>query len=161
MGMIQVKHQSQVEDRATTGTPGKPKVEHVVESRPNPEVLERPRRRRFTAAYKLDVLEQADRCVNPGELGAFLRREGLYHSNLATWRQQREEGQLAGLTPRKRGRKANLVNPLSVENEKLERENIRLRKELERAIAIIEVQKKISALMGIPTEEFNSGRSMP
>ena len=71
----------------------------------DPEVLERPQRRRFTAKYKLQVLQQADACTEPGEIGVLLRREGLYSSHLSSWRRLRESGALAGLTPHKRGRK--------------------------------------------------------
>jgi len=129
------------------------------ESRPDPEVLEKPQRRKFTAAYKLKVLETVDGFKSPGELGAFLRREGLYHSYLTTWKRQRESGQLVGLSPKKRGRKIKPVNPLSDQVEKLEKENARLHRDLEKAIAIIDVQKKISALMGVPQSEADRKRS--
>ena len=79
--------------------------------RPNPEVAARATRRRFSARYKLRILEQADGCES-GEVGALLRREGLYWSNLQAWRRQREHGTLQALTPRKRGRKSKPVNPL-------------------------------------------------
>lgn len=117
---------------------------------PDPEVLEKPERRRFTAGYKLRILKSADACATSGDLGALLRREGLYSSNLTTWRRQREAGTLAGLTPKKRGRKENVRNPLRAENEKLLRENVRLANCLKRAEIIIEVQKKISEILGIP-----------
>ena len=131
------------------------------ERRPDPEVLEKPKRRQFSAAYKLKVLENADRCTGMGELGALLRREGLYHSYLTAWKRQRDMGLLAGLSPKKRGRKIKPVNPLSGQVKKLERENARLQRELEKAVAIIDVQKKISALMGTPLTENDSKRNKP
>ena len=118
--------------------------------RPDPEVLEKKPRRKFTAAYKLRILEEFDACVNKGERGALLRREGLYHSNICTWRRQREEGQLQGLAPKKRGRKAKKVNPLATKVAQLERENRKLAEQLRKAEIIIDVQKKISEIMNIP-----------
>jgi transposase len=153
MGMIQIREQnvtgiesSNKESEDLTAT------EDQVD-RPDPEVLEKPQRRTFTAAYKLKILEAVDNCSKSEERGAILRREGLYHSHLLTWRKQRESGQISGLTPRKRGRKAKPVDPLSAKVEKLERENERLRRELNKAGAIIDAQKKISSLMGILQEE--------
>lgn len=115
----------------------------------NPEVLERPQRRRFTAKYKLQVLEQADACTAPGEIGALLRREGLYSSHLSSWRRLRESGALAGLTPRKRGRKVDPAQQQIRRIAELERENQRLRERLSQAETIIDVQKKVSSLLGI------------
>jgi transposase len=117
---------------------------------PNPEVPERPVRRRFTAEYKLRILAEADACSEPGTLGELLRREGLYSSHLTTWRRQREEGALAGLTPKRRGRKAKPKNPLADENEQLRRENQRLKEQLRQAELIIDVQKKVSEMLNIP-----------
>ena len=111
------------------------------------------RRRRFTAKYKLGILEEAERCTEPGEIGALLRREGLYSSHLSKWRQQREAGVLAALTPKKRGRKPRPVDPQARRVAELERENARLRDKLEKAETIIEVQKKLSQLLGSPPEE--------
>ena len=116
----------------------------------NPEVVARASRRRFPVDYKLKVLEQAGRCQDTGQLGALLRREGLYHSNLQLWRRQREQGILNGLTPRKRGRKANPQGQLVEENEQLKRQNQRLSKRLQQAEIIIEFQKKLSEALGIP-----------
>ena len=107
------------------------------------EVFARPVRRRFTAEYKLRILQEADRCA-PGELGALLRREGLYSSNLSKWRWQRQTGQLAGLRPKKRGRKVDLR---AQEVARLERENARLQAQLERAELIIEAQEKLLVLL--------------
>jgi len=88
---------------------------------PNPEVQDKAVRRHFTAEYKLRILTLADTCTESGSLGALLRREGLYASNLNTWRHQRERGVLSALSPRKRGRKESDRNPLIAENEKLRR----------------------------------------
>ncbi len=118
------------------------------DSPPDPEVPARATRRRFSAPYKLKILEQTDRC-QPGELGAVLRREGLYWSNLQTWRRQRQEGTLRGLTPRKRGRKGKPSNPLTPEVKRLERENRRLKRKLEQAEIMLDIQKKASEMMGI------------
>ena len=107
------------------------------------EVITRPVRRRFTAEYKLRILQEADRCA-PGELGALLRREGLYSSNLSKWRWQRQAGQLAGLRPKKRGR---TVDARAQELARLERENARLQAQLERAELIMEAQKKLLVLL--------------
>ena len=115
---------------------------------PDPEVLDRPKRRKFTAAEKLRIVREAD--ASPGAVGALLRREGLYSSHLSTWRRQREAGELGALNPQKRGRKAKDVNPLSARVTQLERDKRRLEKRLKRAQLIIDVQKKISELLAIP-----------
>jgi transposase-like protein len=114
----------------------------------DPEVFEKPVRRRFTALYKRRVLEEADACDEPGQIGALLRREGLYSSQLATWRRLRGEAMSEGLAPRKRGRKPTR-NPETERARRLERENARLRARLEEAQLIIEIQKKTSQLLGI------------
>ena len=119
-------------------------------AQPNPEVQDKPTRRRFTAEYKLRILTLADACTEAGSLGALLRREGLYASNLNTWRHQRERGVLSALTPKKRGRKESVRDPLVAENEKLRRENERITKRLRQAEIIIDVQKKVSQILGIP-----------
>jgi transposase len=128
---------------------------------PDPAVLEKPERRRFTAEYKLRILHEADRCTAPGQLGALLRREGLYSSLLSTWRRQRDEGTLAGLTPKRRGRKANPDAPLIAENQRLTRETQRLAAKLRQAETIIEVQKKLSEILGIPLPPPDSSERMP
>lgn len=117
----------------------------------NPEVAEKAKRRRFDAPYKVRVLEEADRCTEPGLLGELLRREGLYSSHLATWRRQRELGSLDALGPKKRGRKPKRKDAVALENERLARENRRLAERLRQAEAIIEVQKKVSEMLGIST----------
>ena len=128
---------------------------------PDPAVAEKPVRRRFTAEYKLRILREADRSTESGQLGALLRREGLYSSLLSTWRQQRDEGTLAGLTPKRRGRKANPDAPLIAENQRLQRETQRLAAKLRQAETIIEVQKKLSEILGIPLPPPDSNERMP
>ncbi len=117
---------------------------------PNPEVPDKAVRRRFAAEYKIRILNESDACTDSGSLGALLRREGLYASNLNTWRHQRERGILSGLTPKKRGRKEAVRVPLFAENEKLRKENERLANRLRQAEIIIDVQKKVSQILGIP-----------
>ena len=116
---------------------------------PDPEVPEKKPRRNFTAKYKLRVLAEADTCTQPGQLGALLRREGLYSSNLITWRRQREKGLLKAMTPKKRGRKRKEKNPLTKKVAQLEKENRRLQQKLKKAELIIEAQKKMSEILGI------------
>jgi len=116
-----------------------------------PEVLEKPIRRRFSAQYKQRVLEEAERCEQgSGQLGALLRREGLYSSNLTTWRRQRERGVLEGLSPKKRGRKAKLEDPRDRRIRELERQTEGLQRRLKQAETIIEFQKKVCEILGIP-----------
>ena len=128
---------------------------------PDPAVLEKPVRRRFTAEYKLRILHEADRCTASGQLGALLRREGLYSSLLSTWREQRRKGMLAGLTPKRRGRKANPDAPLIAENQRLMRETQRLAAKLRQAETIIEIQKKLSEMLGIPLPPSDNSGSEP
>jgi transposase-like protein len=134
--------------------------ESEIMSPPDPEVPEKRPRRKFTAQYKLRILEEADACKEPGQIGALLRREGLYSSNLNTWRRQKEKGLLAALSPKKRGRKEKEKNPLAPRVAQLERENERLRNKLKQAEIIIDVQKKISQILRIsqnlPEEEENN-----
>ena len=114
------------------------------------EVLAKARRRRFTAAEKLRVLREADRCTKPGEVSALLRREGLYSSHLATWRAARQRGELAGLAPRARGPQAKPIDPRDKRLVEQAREIARLQARLERAEGLIAVQKKVAQLLGIP-----------
>ena len=116
------------------------------------EVVAKAARRRFAAAEKLRVLREAERCTKPGELSALLRREGLYSSHLSAWRAARRGGELAGLTPRPRGPKAKPVDVRDRKIAELERETRRLQARLERAEGLIEVQKKVSQLLGIPLD---------
>ena len=124
---------------------------------PEPEVLPRAKRRRFSAEYKLRILEEVDSCTQRGQIGALLRREGLYFSHLSTWRQQRILGQLEGLSPKKRGRKPQ--DPAVEEAARLRRENERLRARLEQAEMIIDVQKKLSQLLGLIPDETEVNES--
>ena len=117
---------------------------------PDPEVSTKAKRRSFTAQYKRRILEEADRCTKPGEIGAMLRREGLYSSNLSKWRREREAAELAGLAPKKRGRKPDKE---AAELAKLRRENERLRKQLDQAELIIAAQKKLARLMETLNED--------
>lgn len=121
-----------------------------VEERPSTEVITRGARRRFTAEYKLRILREVEACKGTGEIGALLRREGLYSSNLSKWRQQRARGELEGLAEQRRGPKE---DPQAVENARLKRENERLREELRKAQLIIDVQKKVSQLLGMPLDD--------
>lgn len=112
------------------------------------EVLTKASRRRFTAEYKRQILREADACTTAGAIGALLRREGLYSSNLTTWRAQRERGELAGLTPKKRGPTPKPQNPLAAKVAALEREVTRYKVRAERAEALVDLQKKVAELLG-------------
>ena len=114
----------------------------------DPEVESKAKRRQYSAAYKRHILDEADR-GSAGTIAGLLRREGLYSSHLTTWRRQRESGEIAGLQPRKRGKKAIPRNPLTAENERLRRENQSLQKQLRQAEAIIDVQKKLCDVLGL------------
>lgn len=116
---------------------------------PDPEVSEKKPRRKHTAKYKLRILEETDACTQPGQIAAILRREGLYSSNLTTWRRQRDKCQLQALTPQKRGRKEKEINPLAKRVSELEKANKRLQQKLRKADLIIEAQKKMSEILGI------------
>ena len=115
----------------------------------DPEVVEKAKRRSFRGDFKARILEEADRCKKPGELGALLRRHGLYSSHLTIWRRERQAGALASLAPKKRGRKVPPSNPLARRVTDLERENQRLLRKLKQAETIIDVQKKLSEILGI------------
>ena len=117
--------------------------------RPSTEVTEKAKRRRFSAEYKRRILREAAACTEKGELGALLRREGLYSSHLASWRRQAERGELAGLAPKKRGPKAKPVDPRDKEIARLKRELAKVERRAEVAEALVEVQKKVSEMLGI------------
>jgi len=124
-------------------------------SRPDPEVVAKAKRRTFTAEYKQRILQEADgAAATPGGVGALLRREGLYSSHLVSWRRERSQGIQEALAPRKRGRKSQ-HNPLEEENQKLRRQNARLTEDLRKANIIIEVQKKVAALLGNPIPDVD------
>jgi len=119
-------------------------------TRPDPEVVPIAKRRAFTAEYKQTILAEADAAAaHPGGIGVLLRREGLYSSHLVTWRRERQAGILQGLTPQKRGPKSRR-NPQQEEMQQLRRENQRLSEELRKAAIVIDVQKKVGALLGWP-----------
>ena len=120
---------------------------------PDPEVVARPKRRRFTAEYKLRVLREADACRGAGEIGALLRREELYSSHLALWRRQREAAAQVQLKARKRGPKSKLQDPRV---KQLERENAQLQRRLKRVETLLEIQKKAAELLGIPLKSLDS-----
>ena len=117
--------------------------------RPDPEVVADAKRRAFTAEYKLRILAEADAAAHSGAIGALLRREGLYSSHLVTWRRERQAGIFKGLTPHKRGPKSKR-NPQEEQMQKLRRENQRLTEQLRKAEIVIDVQKKVGALLGWP-----------
>ena len=134
----------------TPSLPTQEPINHITGKAPDPETLEKPTRRRYTAQFKKRILEELDSLTKPGQKGALLRREGLYSSTVANWRKQRDEGNLASLRPQKRGPKS-CKNPSEQKQIKeLERENRKLRKKLDRANLLLDIQKKISQLTGIP-----------
>jgi transposase len=138
-----------------------PKSLHV--SRPPTEVTAKAKRRTFTAEYKRRIVEEADAC-DRGDLGALLRREGLYSSHLVEWRRARDAGALAGLTPSKRGPKAKPIDPLAQKLAAVEREVARLKAENAKLQIICDVQKKLSLLLGltlptVPDDDESSGSS--
>ena len=116
---------------------------------PNPEVVAQAKRRRFTAEYKQRILTEADQAKGSGGIGILLRREGLYSSLLATWRREREAGVLQALAPQKRGPKSKR-DPIQEEIQKLQKDNARLTEQLRKAEIVIDVQKKVGALLGWP-----------
>jgi len=123
------------------------------------EVPEKPKRRTFDAAYRLRIVEEADRCTEPGQIGELLRREGLYSSALSKWRQQRDEGLLKSLSSKKRGRKPKPRNAAQEELDRVRREKEELAERLRQAEAIIEVQKKVSELLGSPPTQDREEKS--
>ena len=131
------------------------KADSALASRPDPEVVAKPKHRTYTAEYKQRILEEAEvAAATRGGLGALLRREGLYSSLLTYWRRERAQGIQEALTPRKRGRKSQRT-PLEEENQKLRRQNARLTEDLRKANLIIEVQKKVAALLGNPLPDVD------
>lgn len=126
---------------------------------PDPEVAATARRRQFSSGEKRRILAAADTCKEAGEIGALLRREGIYSSHLATWRKQRAAAERAALTPQKRGRKADPALAEARRLDQLTRENDRLRHQLTQARTIIDVQKKVCTLLGLLTDETPDGKS--
>ena len=125
---------------------------------PDPEVLEQPKHRRFSAEYKARIVREADSCTAPGQIGALLRREGLYSSQLVTWRKAYRHGVQSALTDNKRGRKQR-ISPIERENERLRTKVACLERRLQQTEAIIEIQKKISEMAGIPLKSIESEES--
>ncbi len=123
-------------------------------------MLPKPKRRRFSAAYKLHILQETDSCTEPGQIGQILRREGLYASQLTKWRQQRQEGVLKSLSNNTKGRKPKTEPLMANRLDELEKENEELRKKLKQAEAVIGVQKKISELFGITVESLPMNESI-
>ncbi len=126
---------------------------------PDPEVPENKPRRKHSAKYKLRILAEADACKQSGQIGALLRREGLYSSSLTTWRRQRKKGLLQVMTPKKRGRKEKQKNPLAKQVAQLENENRRIQLKLKKAELIIEAQKKMAEILGIAQKLNESDES--
>ena len=120
---------------------------------PDPEVVAKPRRRQFTAQYRLRILEEAERCAEPGDVGRLLRREGLYSSHLTAWRRARREGSLQGLSSKKRGAKPAKRNPLDAKVRELEAKVARLEKDLATAHTILDVQGKVAGLLGFSLQD--------
>ena len=138
------------EEATESGTPPKMPIF-------NSEVVPHARRRSFSNATKRRILEAVDRCTQPGEVGALLRREGVYSSSLSTWRRQREAADLAALAPHKRGPKADPARADTVLIAQLTRDNQRLQVSLDKANLVIEVQKKLAVLLGLATADDKHG----
>jgi transposase len=124
---------------------------------PSPEVREHPQRRRFSAEYKRRILREIETASQPGQVGAILRREGLYSSNIQRWRQQRERAELESLNAKKRGRKSTRAEALAAQNKELERKVRKLEKRLQHAELLLDIQKKISQITGIPLKDVEIG----
>jgi transposase len=143
--------------RATGVSPaGAPPAAEPAVSETDTEVVAKPQRRRFTAEYKRRIVREADRCTTPGAIGALLRREGLYSSHLTTWRAARDRGELEALAPKKRGPQAPPPDPRDKQLVEQAREIAKWKKRAERAEALVEVQKKVAALLGTPFDSENS-----
>ncbi len=140
--------------RATEDAPGS--APQIVRPGIDSEVIAHAQRRNFSPAQKRRILEEADRCTKPGEVGALMRREGIYSSSLSSWRRQREAGDLAALAPQRRGPKVDPNRAESLRIAQLTRERDLLQSRLQKALLVIDVQKKLSALLGIPTDSTES-----
>ncbi len=152
-GGLAVAERSEGSEPQRSGATAKVGADSVPASRPDSEVVAKPKRRTYTAEYKQRILQEAEvAAATRGDLGTLLRREGLYSSLLAYWRRERAHGILGALTPQKRGPKSKR-NPLDEENQKLRRQNARLTEDLRKAHIIIDVQKKVAALLGHPIPE--------
>lgn len=131
------------------GGTAKPAVVQTCREVPDPQVLEHPQQRRFTVEYKAGIVREADACTQIGQIGALLRREGLYSSQLSDWRKIYRKGALAALKDDKRGRRQ-IRHPLEAQNESLKKNNARLERRLKQAEAVIDIQKKLSEILGVP-----------
>jgi len=139
------EHERSESDRSGTGSKTGPEPN----AHPDPEVVAQAKRRRFTAEYKQHILAKAHQAKGSGGIGALLRREGLYSSLLTTWRREREAGVRQALAPQKRGPKSKR-DPVAEHVQKLQRDNQRLTEQLRKAEIVIDVQKKVAALLGWP-----------
>jgi transposase-like protein len=139
-------------DAPTSAAPADPADGHA-------EVVPRARRRQFSKADKRRILLAADACTQPGEIGALMRREGVYSSSLSTWRRQREAADLAALAPQKRGPKVDPGRADALHIAHLTRDNDKLRSELDKALLVIEVQKKVGALLALLEHDNKPGIS--
>ena len=148
---------SQGARRATEDAPGS--ATSPIPPASNSEVVPRARRRMFTNADKRRILQAADLCTKPGEVGALMRREGVYSSSLSTWRRQREVADLAALAPQKRGPKADPARIDALQIAQLTRERDKLRVELGKAQLVIEVQKKVAALLDLLATQDKGGNT--
>ena len=144
-----VRSEDERSETERSGADGKAGAHTAAIIHPDPEVVAKAKRRKFTAAYKQQILAKADAAAEHGGIGALLRREGLYSSILVKWRSERNASIRQGLEPRKRGPKSKR-NPLAEENQKLQRANDRLTEQLRKAELIIDVQKKVGTLLGWP-----------
>ena len=142
---------SQGARRATEDASGS--ASPVARSDASAEVVPHARRRQFSNADKRRILEAADRCARPGEVGALMRREGVYSSSLSTWRRQREAADLAALAPQKRGPKIPANRAETLQIAQLTRERDGLKRELDKAMLVIDVQKKLAALLGTLSDD--------
>jgi transposase len=152
-----VRSEDERSEAARSAADGKAGVNADTVVRPDPEVVPKAKRRKFTAAYKQQILAKADAAAEGGGIGALLRREGLYSSILVKWRRERNASIRQGLEPRKRGPKSQR-NPLVEENQKLQHANDRLTEQLRKAELIIDVQKKVGTLLGWPIPDPGQGR---
>jgi transposase len=140
-------------------TPSAQRNQDLESEVPDPKVVPKAQRRQFSVQYKLRILEEASHCSEPGQIGALLRREGLYSSHLSKWRRQKARGYLQDQAPPKRGRKP--ADPAIAELERLRRENERLRTQLTQAELIIDVQKKLAQLLGLNLDQTESNEPKP
>ncbi len=138
----------ETEERSDEGFPG-----GAAPSAPDCEVVARPTRRQFTAQYRLRIVQEAEQCSEPGEVGRLLRREGLYSSHLANWRKTYQDGGAGALAPKKRGRKAEGRNPLEKRVRQLESELARTQEKLRKANLILDMQGKVAGLLGFSLED--------